>query len=466
MKENNLGEYYPDLPEHEDRFDLLCSISKYDIRKSPFFAGGNEELVRNCFGSLMGKLEGVFAESGMSLDAFIFQPTKKMPEWIPFKGTLFYPNLAQDDRRVVISEREIYICCQDRWTYNTTLTTESGKKLMGYVMKQMEAVLRKAVKYKHKLSADMDMVSPAVREELEGAGIDLGKIVEEGVLEFHREATKTVVRIDAGVLERIRREALQTQEKLVVPEQEGPGAGSFMSSGGSVGESSDAGRALTGGNADPVGKMQAEEESGSGGIARTVVAAGPAGKTCAVRENSSLGSARTAEDIEPAGEICAEKEKDFAGEVRALERKDSAWADCTGGENGFTDRIYAAEKASDQEDDPWKRLGNVLSEAELKALTFLLYKDGEKPPFDINRSIPGGEERHAAWQEILSYKSVKQLADGQGIMLEVLMDGINEKAMDYVGDSLLDDEFIIYDDYIEQTEEMVEGVWQGRYLQG
>lgn len=453
VKENNLGEYYPDLPEHEDRFDLLCSISKYDIRKSPFFAGGNEELVRNCFGSLMGKLEGVFAESGMSLDEFIFQPTKKMPEWIPFKGALLYPDLAQDDRRVVISEREIYICFQGRWTYNTTLTTESGKKLMGYVMKQMEAVLRKAVKYKHKLSANMDMVSPAVMEELERAGIDLGKTVEEGVLEFHREATKTVVRIDAGALERIRREALQTQEKLVVPEQEGPGGGSFMSSGGSVGESSDAGRALTGGNADLVGrvhiggnadpaeekqvsadlagKMQTEEESGSGGITLTGAAVDSAREMYSVERKGSEGGAQlTATDS--AGQTYAVRENRSLG----------------------------------QEDDPWKRFGNVLSEAELKALTFLLYKDGDKPPFDIKRSTSGGDGRYALWQEILSYKSVKQLADGQGIMLEVLMDGINEKAMDYVGDSLLDDDFIIYDDYIEQTEEMVEGVWQGRYLQG
>ena len=37
------------------------------------------------------------------------------------------------------------------------------------------------------------------------------------------------------------------------------------------------------------------------------------------------------------------------------------------------------------------------------------------------------------------------------------MDGINELAMDYVGDSLMDEEHVIYEDYIEEVKGMVEG---------
>jgi hypothetical protein len=54
--------------------------------------------------------------------------------------------------------------------------------------------------------------------------------------------------------------------------------------------------------------------------------------------------------------------------------------------------------------------------------------------------------------------NLKPFADSHGIMLEVLMDGINEKAMDFVGDSLLDDEFVIYDDYTDQVKGMVESI--------
>ena len=40
-------------------------------------------------------------------------------------------------------------------------------------------------------------------------------------------------------------------------------------------------------------------------------------------------------------------------------------------------------------------------------------------------------------------------------MLEVLVDGINEKAMDFIGDNLLDEEFVLYDDYKEQVKELI-----------
>jgi hypothetical protein len=50
---------------------------------------------------------------------------------------------------------------------------------------------------------------------------------------------------------------------------------------------------------------------------------------------------------------------------------------------------------------------------------------------------------------------LKKYADECGIMLEVLVDGINEKAIDFIGDNLLDDDFALYDDYKEQVKELV-----------
>ncbi len=79
------------------------------------------------------------------------------------------------------------------------------------------------------------------------------------------------------------------------------------------------------------------------------------------------------------------------------------------------------------ESDPWKSLKNTLTEIEIKALSVVFHSEME----------------------------LKKYADECGIMLEVLVDGINEKAMDFIGDNLLDDEFIMYDDYIEQVKELI-----------
>ena len=50
---------------------------------------------------------------------------------------------------------------------------------------------------------------------------------------------------------------------------------------------------------------------------------------------------------------------------------------------------------------------------------------------------------------------IKAFADECGVMLEVLVDRINEKAMDFIGDNLMDDYFALYDDYKDQIKELV-----------
>lgn len=92
--------------------------------------------------------------------------------------------------------------------------------MLGYAFKQMESVLRSLTKYRHKLTANMNSLSPMMADELRKAGISLETVIAQAVTEFYREATRTVVRVDRSALDRIREESLATQEKLVVPEQE------------------------------------------------------------------------------------------------------------------------------------------------------------------------------------------------------------------------------------------------------
>jgi len=79
--------------------------------------------------------------------------------------------------------------------------------------------------------------------------------------------------------------------------------------------------------------------------------------------------------------------------------------------------------------DEWAALKTALSTTELEALSAILRGEAD----------------------------LKQFADEHGVMLEVLADGINEKAMDYVGDNLLEllDGMTLYEDYLEKVSEMV-----------
>ncbi len=301
--------------EKPDSFELFCGVSKYDIRKSAFFTGGNEKLIQDCFAFVLNTLRQVFAENGLHFDDAVFQPPKKMAVWLPFKDAIFYQRPKQEDRRILLSPRESYICSQGRWGFTKTITTESGRQLVGYIMKQMEAVLRRLLNYKFKLSADASTVTHPAVGKLNKAGLSLEAAIDSAVVHFYREATKTVVKVDRAALSQIRQEALSTQQKLIVPEEE-----------------------------------------------------------------TTLPLMKEPESPPPV-----------------------------------------------QLSNSWTSLKTALTETEIKALAVL---------FNNNSAI-------------------KKFADEQGLMVEVLVDGINEKAMDCIGDSLIDEDFVLYDDYNEHVKEWI-----------
>lgn len=367
VSENDLGAYYPNLSDPGDTFPLLCALSRYDVRKSAFYTPERRPLIEDCLRFVFAGLEQTLAEKQICLRELLFYPSGNMTAWLPFKGALFYPHVHQRDRQIVLSEKEIYRCSQNLWTFSAVITADSGKRLMGYVTKQTEAVLRKLSGYPHRLSADPGMLSPATADLLRGAGITPEAVITDAVAAFYREATKTVVRVDPAALEKIRREALDTQEKLIVPEAETPETASV-----------------------PVSVPGAP-------------AAAPAPPDAAPPDAAPPDAAPS----------------DAAW-------PDAAWPDAAPPVPAPSDAAPPDPLAS----DPWTDLREALSGTESAALSAAL----------------------------LGEAAFRAFADGHGVMPEVLADGINEKAMDLMGDSLLDNEFAFYEDYLEQVKEMVKAI--------
>ncbi len=325
VAKNGLAEYFPNAGADDD-FDLFCSISKYDIRKSNFYSEETKKMIADCFLNVMNRIRKDFESGGIHFDDALFRPTRKLTVWKPFRDALFYNHLKQPDRRTVLSKNEIFICQNNEWTFSVNLTTEKGRQFIGYVMKQMESVLRRLNKYRFKLTANPDMIHEDTIRVLTKAELNPAKIVTAAVLDYHREATKTVVIVNIGSLERIRQEALVTQEALIVEEQ-------------------------------------AEKKT-----------------------------------IAPAP-FTAQNQEVFSDPAQVEPVSDTSAWDC---------------------------LKDSLSEEETKALTVV---------------FEGGD--------------IKAFADECGVMLEVLVDRINEKAMDFIGDNLMDDYFALYDDYKDQIKELV-----------
>lgn len=326
VKINNLSTYYPEIAEPDDDFNLFCSVSKYDIRKSVFFTDETSKLITDCFFYIIEITRKDFETAGMNFDDVLFRPTRTLVFWKPFKEALFYNWLKQPDRRTVLSKNEIYICNKNEWSFSAIITTEKGKQFIGYVLKHMEVILRQITKFKFKLTANIYMINQETLRKLKKAGLFIDKIVSDAVIEFYKKETKTVILVDPASLARIRQEALITQESLIVEDE--------------------------------------TEQSNS----------------------------QTQKILPPDNNIFAD-----SSEFNPIANLNI-----------------------------WDSFKNALNDNEIRLINVIIQ----------------GED-------------IKTFADECGIMLEVLVDGINEKAMDHINDNLIDENLNIYDDYIQQVKELI-----------
>ena len=224
-KEHGLLKYYSVSflfeQDIESSLEVWNGISSYDVTKSKFYNDGNEQLFSDCFCSVLESIRELCANNNTSIEElFIYSISKRMP-WRPFKHALFYHWYRQPDRNVEMPGHEHYFCKNNQWSTNLPMYYSTQKEFIGYILKKTEACLRQAVKYKYKLKAEPDFRYHEYFKELKEiddrrAGLD--SAIEKAVADFHRNLNRTIVTVDHVNLDRIRMEALGTQEKLIVPE--------------------------------------------------------------------------------------------------------------------------------------------------------------------------------------------------------------------------------------------------------
>ncbi|MDL2287131.1 TerB N-terminal domain-containing protein [Eubacteriales bacterium OttesenSCG-928-G02] len=221
--ENNLLSYYPEVfvfsSNKETSFELYNNISKYNIKESVFYNDENKTLINDCFYYILEKLRAAFKEKNNNFDNLIFFSRKKESVWLPFHGAVFHPAYKQPDRTVVITDKEVYSCINNKWFYNSVILTENGKTLISYILKEMESVLRKNLKFKYKIKANPNSCDEATLNKLKKHGIEFPDFIEQAVLEYQKILTRKEVKINTESLKTIRIESLRTQEKLIVPEE-------------------------------------------------------------------------------------------------------------------------------------------------------------------------------------------------------------------------------------------------------
>ncbi len=366
LLKNELQGHYPDIAFYESEnncdFQHLCSISKYNIKKSAFY-NDEKQLVMDCADFVISKLKNLLAKSSLEFDNLIFQTSKSKFEWVPFEGALFYQHLKQTNRQIIFSNDEVYTYNQNKCLRSIFIARDSGKQLLAYIFKQMEVVLRKVTNYKFKITANLNMINTETLLKLGALGISIEKVVTDATLEFYADRNKTVVTVDESALNKIRKESLQTQEKLSIPESDFEQITIFTDK-----------------NEDNILVVEKEDFKNDN-------------EKSSLLETSMINNAETVL-------------------LKALDTsKDS-------------EGIISIQQNLLTENDVWSSFKNSLSETELKAFAIILQSESD----------------------------IKQFANENGLMIEVLIDSINEKAFDSIGDNVLeiDNSINIYDEYKEK----------------
>ena len=339
---NNLRNFYPKAflarSIDGDSLALWNSISSYAITKSQFYTAGNEELLKDCFQVVLSAVQERLASQGSSLGQVLFYGFGGEAAWRPFPSAVFYSWRKQADRQVELPGGDIYRCRDNSWTQEATFLAAESGEFAGYLLKKTEACLRQVVKYKFKLTPRTDLMLAKKLQRMTLSFEQLDQTIEKAVVGFYEELNRTIVEVDHGSLARIRKEALGTQQALIVPDDE-------------------------------------------------------------------------MAPVEPAAL------PDAPGNASGVQGADEP--------DGFLGPPPAAP-------DNWSRLWSALSRMETQALAIALNESTGSEPS--------------------SGTPIKQFARDNNIMLEVLADAINEKAVDFIGDSIVElaDSLILYDEY--QTE--------------
>jgi hypothetical protein len=241
-KIHSLCQYYPEaFCDGTDQTKLLeqyNNIANYKILSSRFFSNDKREMLNNCLINVMENVYKYFEQNGYDLTQIIFGHAQRQNWWRPFSGAIYEYHKQPQNKRVEISENEVYYCNNGEWSCHIVQSDYIGVQISGYILKRMEAKVRLITGYKYKLSPNIKTVisslsycsnfSKHLNKVLSNPDFDatIDMTVQSyfnidypniNKINLKAEVAPNIkIEIDTKKLEQIRKESLQIQERLIV----------------------------------------------------------------------------------------------------------------------------------------------------------------------------------------------------------------------------------------------------------
>lgn len=259
---NNISAQYPDIndilktscgikndevalrkKEYFGQLDYFMKNSAYDLEKSAFFSEGTKPLLDGAVGAVMTELDAWLDKKGISLFELICGKMKKQFGWEPFKGAFVNLDRMDGFREIKINEVERY-CIKRREPVLECFEAIPYRGFIGYVLKRVEAVVRKQSGFRHRITPNINMLlndlcnrekfAKAVSEPAFGECIDNAAqswCIQNGIVPPSKErkvqkaeadcalAKPICVEIDMKKLNKIREESDEIAKRLIIEDE-------------------------------------------------------------------------------------------------------------------------------------------------------------------------------------------------------------------------------------------------------
>lgn len=226
---------------YKNKLEYLADNSSYNIRCSVFVNSKNKPYLDGACEAALKALDAHFKKFDVELSGLICGKMKKDHSWEPFRGAPVDLDRMDGFEPLRINELELY--CKKRGEPALEIFEFSpSKDIIGYILKCVEARLRKITKFSHRLSPNISMIKNelANRSKLQNAVSDKAfeTLISDAVDIYCRQNdigapakpnkrsddsavdyTAVRVEIDVSKLGEIREQAERNTELLIIPEE-------------------------------------------------------------------------------------------------------------------------------------------------------------------------------------------------------------------------------------------------------
>lgn len=228
---------------YDGKLDYLAEYSAYNIKGSIFLSDKTRPLIDGACGAALKALSEYFAERGIDIVELLCGKVRKDYSWVPFRGAVVDIGRTDGFRPLRISAAERY-CIKRGEPSLEVFDFSPSRGYIGYLLKSVEAELRRRTKFKRYIIPNIAMLENDFRnrEKLMSAVTDerFEKLIPSAVAEYCRrqgisapekpkrkveeesEYIREKVEIDVSKLGLIREQSDELAKKLIVEEIAAP----------------------------------------------------------------------------------------------------------------------------------------------------------------------------------------------------------------------------------------------------